>query len=121
MLRVLDFSMLAPNPDRHVLVASRGACDEEAIEQALGANSVYVALLANRKRGEEILRGLRMKGIAAEKLASVRVPAGLEIGADTPEEIALSIMAEIGSERRKRTGGKSPAVAKDSKKEQPKD
>jgi xanthine dehydrogenase accessory factor len=102
MLRVLDFSMLAPNPDRHVLVASRGTCDEEAIEQALAVRSAYVALLANKKRGEEVLRSLRMKGIATEKLTQVRVPAGLEIGADTPEEIALSIMAEIVSERRKR-------------------
>ena len=102
MLRVLNFSMLAPNPDRHVLVASRGRCDEEAIEQALEVKSAYVALLANKKRGEEVLRSLRMKGIAAEKLAQVRVPAGLQIGADTPEEIALSVMAEIVSERRKR-------------------
>jgi molybdenum cofactor cytidylyltransferase len=102
VLRVLDFSMLAPNADRHVLVASRGTCDEEAIEQALAANSAYVALVANRKRGEEVLRSLRMKGIAKEKLASVRVPAGLEIGADTPEETALSVMAEIVSARRKR-------------------
>jgi molybdenum cofactor cytidylyltransferase len=116
MLRVLDFSMLAPNPDRHVLVASRGTCDEEAIEQALAVKSAYVALLANMKRGEEVLRSLRMKGIATEKLAQVRVPAGLKIGADTPEEIALSIMAEIVSERRKRAGGMSPAFAKDSRK-----
>lgn len=45
-----------------------------------------------------------MKGIAGEKLASVRVPAGLEIGAHTAEEIALSIMAEIVSERRRGAG-----------------
>jgi xanthine dehydrogenase accessory factor len=96
--------MLAANPDRHVVVASRGACDEEAIEQALEANSSYVALVANRKRGAEVLRGLRLKGIAEEKLAGVRVPAGLEIGARNSEEVALSIMAEVVSERRKRIG-----------------
>ena len=106
VLHALDFSVLPANPDRHVVVASRGTCDEEAIEQALQANSVYVALVAKKKRGEEVLRGLGLKGIAAEKLASVRVPAGLEIGADTPEEIALSIMAEIVSERRKRASEK---------------
>jgi molybdenum cofactor cytidylyltransferase len=104
VLHTLDFSMLAPNPDRHVVVASRGTCDEEAIEQALHVRSAYVALVANRKRGEEVLRALRMKGIAAAKLAGVRVPAGLEIGAGTPEEIALSIMAQIVSERRKTAG-----------------
>lgn len=102
VLHALDFSVLARNPDRQVVVASRGTCDEEAIEQALEANSVYVALVANRKRGEEVIRALRLKGIAEEKLAGVRAPAGLQIGAGTPEEIALSIMAEIVSERQKR-------------------
>jgi len=104
VLHALDLSMLAANPDRHVVVASRGTCDEEAIEQALQANSAYVALVANRKRGQEVVRGLRLKGIAEEKLAGVRVSAGLEIGAGTPEEIALSIMAEIVAERRKHIG-----------------
>jgi len=104
VLHALDFVVLGANPDRHVVVASRGTCDEEAIEQALRVNSVYVALVANRKRGQEVIRGLRLKGIAAEKLAGVRVPAGLQIGAATPEEIALSIIAEIVSERRKRSG-----------------
>ena len=102
ILHVLDFSQLAPSSDRHVVVASRGTCDEEAIEQALHTNSAYVALVASRKRGEEVLRALRMKQIAAESLASVRVPAGLEIGASTPEEIALSIMAQIVADRSKR-------------------
>jgi molybdenum cofactor cytidylyltransferase len=104
VLHALDFSVLAANPDRHVVVASRGTCDEEAVEQALQANIAYVALVANRQRGEEVIRGLRLKGIAEEDLARVRVPAGLQIGAGAPEEIALSIMAEIVSERRKRTG-----------------
>jgi len=102
VLHALDFSVLPANSDRHVVVASRGTCDEEAIEQALQVNSSYVALVAKKRRGEEVLRSLRMKAIAPEKLARVRVPAGLEIGAETAEEIALSIMAEIVSERRKR-------------------
>jgi molybdenum cofactor cytidylyltransferase len=111
VLHALDFSVLAANPDRNVVVASRGTCDEEAIEEALAANSAYIALVAKKKRGDEVVRSLQMKGIAAEKLAGVRVPAGLEIGAETPEEIALSIMAEIVSERRKRVGEvRNPAI-----------
>jgi molybdenum cofactor cytidylyltransferase len=105
VLHSLNFSLLGANRDRHVVVASRGACDEEAIEQALAADSAYVALVANKKRGEEVLRGLRMKGVAPEKLAGVKVPAGLEIGAEGPDEIALSILAEIVAERRKRSDG----------------
>jgi molybdenum cofactor cytidylyltransferase len=106
VLHALEFSILPANPERYVVVASRGVCDEEAIEQALQANSSYIGLVANRKRGEEVLRGMRIKGIAEKLLANVRVPAGLTIGADTPEEIALSIMAEIVSERRQQTAQK---------------
>jgi molybdenum cofactor cytidylyltransferase len=102
VLHALDFSLLGTSSDRHVVVASRGACDEEAIEQALAARSAYIALVANRKRGEEVLHALRGKGIPPEELAGVRVPAGLEICADTPEEIALAIMAQIVLERGKR-------------------
>lgn len=102
VLHRLQFSLLGPNQDRHVVVASRGACDEEAIEQALDANSAYIALVANKKRGEEGLRNLRRKGVSQEGLARVRVPAGLEIRADGPEEVALSILAEIVAERRKK-------------------
>jgi molybdenum cofactor cytidylyltransferase len=104
VLHTLNFSLLARNDDRHVVVASRGACDEEAIEQAIAAKSSYVALVANRKRGEEVLRNLRMKGISQEELDWVKVPAGLKIGAEGPEEVALSILAEIVAERRKSLG-----------------
>jgi xanthine dehydrogenase accessory factor len=55
--------------------------------------------VANRKRGQEILRSLERRGEAPEKLATVRAPAGLNIGADTPEVSALSIAAEIISLR----------------------
>jgi len=61
----------------------------------------YVALVASRKRGEEIIRSLRRKGIDRDRLKALKVPAGLEIGATRPEEIALSIIAEIVAERNK--------------------
>jgi len=99
VLRVLDFSRLPENRDRFVVVASRGQFDEEAVEQALLSNAAYVALLANKKRAQEILCSLEMKSIPQEKLARLHAPAGINIGAESPEEIALSIMAEIVSER----------------------
>jgi molybdenum cofactor cytidylyltransferase len=113
VLHTLDLSWLPENSDRHVVVASRGASDEEAIEQALRIKSAYVGLVANRKRGEQVIRSLEMKKISPQYLARVRVPAGLEIGADRPEEIALSIMAEIVSERRKRSGNRGSASQTD--------
>ena len=101
VLHTLSFSLLAASRDRYVVVASRGACDEEAIEQALDVKSTYVALVANKKRGEEVLRSLRRKGVSQEALTQVTVPAGLEIGAEGPQEVALSILAEIVAKRRK--------------------
>jgi molybdenum cofactor cytidylyltransferase len=99
LLNALDFSLLSGTSDRYVVVASRGKFDEEAVEQALHAGSTYVGLVANRRRGREILGSLERRGEPAEKLATVRVPAGFDIGAETPEEIALSILAEIVSRR----------------------
>ena len=102
ILHVLDFSRLPESHDRFVVIASRGQFDEEAAEQALGSNAAYVALLANKKRAQEIVRSLEMKGVPREKLARFRAPAGIDIGAESPEEIALSIMAEIVLERSRR-------------------
>ena len=112
VLHVLDFSLLGPSSDRQVVVASRGACDEEAIEQAVRVNSAYIALVANRRRGEEVLRSLGMQGTSADALASVRIPAGLDIGASAPEEVALSIIAEIVAERHKRFGAQRDSESK---------
>jgi molybdenum cofactor cytidylyltransferase len=95
ILHTLDFRKLPPGAKRHVVVASRGQFDEEAIEQALVADAAYVALVANRRRAEEIKRALLVRGLSEEKAARLRAPAGLEIGAEGPEEIALSVMAEI--------------------------
>jgi molybdenum cofactor cytidylyltransferase len=100
VLHVLDFSRLPANRDRSIVVASRGQFDEEALEQAMQSDALYVGLLANSKRSQELRETLQRKGVAADRLARLRAPAGLDIGAKEPEEIALSIMAEIVAERR---------------------
>jgi len=79
----------------HIVVASRGKYDEEALQQALATPAAYVALLGSKKRGSEIIQRLLNRGIAEEELKRIRCPAGLELHAETPEEIALSILAEI--------------------------
>lgn len=106
----LDFGVLSASPSRYVVVASRGRFDEEAVEQALRVKSAYVALVANKKRAQEIRRNLQSRGETEDNLAKMHAPAGLDIGAETPEEIALSIMAEIVTEIRKKARG-SAAVA----------
>lgn len=102
VLHALDFSLLPTSGERYCVAASRGQFDEEAVQQAVLADSSYIALLANKKRAEEVIRSLGAQSIPATKLVAVRAPAGLPIGAEGPEEIALSIMAEIVATRRRR-------------------
>jgi xanthine dehydrogenase accessory factor len=72
-----------------------GRFDEEAIDQAISAAIPYIALVANKKRSQEVLQSLGLRGLTAEQLARVRTKPGISIGAQTSAEIALSIMAEI--------------------------
>jgi xanthine dehydrogenase accessory factor len=79
------------------IVASQGHYDEIALEALLEYPVGYVGVLASRKRMESIRGVLAQSGFAAERLAHVRNPIGLDIGARTPSEIALAILAEIVS------------------------
>ena len=101
ILHALDLARLPAAAETYVVVASRGRCDEEAVEQALSSEMAYVALLANKKRAREIIDSLKAKGLSDEQGARLRAPAGLDIGAHSPEEIALSVMSEIVSARAK--------------------
>jgi molybdenum cofactor cytidylyltransferase len=98
ILRTMDFAQLPAAEPRFCVVASMGRFDEEAIEQALRVDIPYVALVANRKRSQEVLQSLGLRGLFADRLAGVRTKPGIPIGAQTPAEIALSIMAEIVNE-----------------------
>jgi len=97
----LDFSQLKPNRHAYIVVASHGNYDEEALAWALMTDAPYVALVSSRKRAESVVQILRDTGIPPDRLARLKYPAGLDIGAVTPEEIALSILAEIIQVRRR--------------------
>ena len=81
-----------PDNAAAVVVASHGRDEQEAIRAALAAGVPYIALVASRKRGAAVLDEL---GLAAEQRARVKTPAGLDIGARTAAEVALSILAEV--------------------------
>ena len=80
-----------------VVVATHGRNDEEALEQAVKTDAPYIALVASPKRANTILQILRDRGVDVSRIKS---PAGLDIGAQGAEEIALSIVAEIVQQRR---------------------
>ena len=102
ILNTLDFSQLTQRSSPFVVVATHGRFDEEAVDQALKANAAYIGMVANQRRAQEVLRALEEKGHARESLTAVHAPAGLNIQAESAEEIALSIMAEIVLEKNKR-------------------
>jgi xanthine dehydrogenase accessory factor len=109
-----DVGLEESDDDVAVVVASHGRGEEDALERALSAGVPYVGLVASRKRGAAVVEELRARGTLEEDhIARIRTPAGLDIGARTPEEIALSIMAEIVSTRRAREAVPDPATAID--------
>jgi xanthine dehydrogenase accessory factor len=86
----------APAPDdAAVIVASQGSQEEEVLSAALGAGVPYVALVASRVRGQAVRESL---DVPAELSTRLHTPAGLDIGARGPEEIAISILAELIAE-----------------------
>ncbi|HEX8856370.1 MAG TPA: XdhC family protein [Thermoleophilaceae bacterium] len=82
-----------------LVVASHGREEDAALAAALTARVPYVGLVASRRRGEAVIESLRQAGVGEEDLGRLHTPAGLAIGAETPAEIALSILAEIVAER----------------------
>lgn len=104
-----EYSATAPpvweaTSNTFVVVASHGAFDEDALEHALQTDARYVSLVASRRRAAALIDALRARGVSQERLSRLRAPAGLDIGAITPAEIAASILAEIVQVSRAQTG-----------------
>jgi xanthine dehydrogenase accessory factor len=95
ILEGLQFDQFEFLPNMYVVVASHGNYDELALEAALPSKAAYVTLVASKKRAESIRSYLAQDGLAPELLARLKYPAGLDFGASTPPEIALSILAEV--------------------------
>ena len=87
---------------RYVVVSTQGRGDEAALLAALAVDADYVAFVGSRKKAEALKTTLAQRGITAERLVKLKAPAGLDLGAITPDEIAISILAEIVAVRRSR-------------------
>jgi xanthine dehydrogenase accessory factor len=96
-----DIAGLDPDMAPAVVVATQGVWDEEALAAALARDASYVGLVASPTRAAVVRAWLREEaGVADERLAALRAPAGLDLGAETAEEVALSILAELVQVRR---------------------
>lgn len=98
---VRAFDGVIPSDVAAVVVASHGRDEEAVLTAALTAGVAYVGLVASRKRGEAVVASL---DVPDPSKARVRSPAGLDIGARTAEEVALSILAEIVASRPRPSG-----------------
>lgn len=85
---------------RFIVVSTQSRGDEVALQAALSVEADYVAFVGSRRKAETLKAKLRDRGVDAARLAALKSPAGLDLGAITPEEIAVSILAEIVQARR---------------------
>ena len=85
---------------RYVVVASQGKRDRDALKAGLATGADYVAFVGSTRKARKITQDFADAGVDPARLACIHSPAGLSIGAVTPDEIALAVMAEIVKERR---------------------
>lgn len=93
--------------DRHtyLIITSRGSgVDALGLPSLLDSDAAYIGVIGSRRRWLTTVKALKDKGVSEEKIARVHSPMGLELNAETPEEIAVSIMAEILMLKDKGTG-----------------
>ena len=108
--RMLDFKVTVAGPDSairdqinedsFVVVATMGNGDEEGLLSVIGTRPRYLGLVASEKKSKALFEYAREKGATDEDIAAIQCPAGVELGSETLEEIAVSIAAEIIRVRR---------------------
>src|SRR5579862_7537702 len=90
-----DFATATADERSMVVVATQGHDDEDVLERAVAARPAYLGLVGSRRRGATVLGYLADRGVPQEELDRVKVPAGLDLGKTTHEEIAVAILAEL--------------------------
>ena len=90
-----EFSTAHADERAMVVVATQGHGDEEVLERAVAARPAYLGLVGSRRRGATVLGYLEDRGVPRDQLDRVRVPAGLDLGHTTHQEIAVAILAEL--------------------------
>jgi len=96
------FKSVAIGPDSYVVSVTRGhLLDEEVVAGALATPARYIGMIGSKRKVAKVLSRLRQRGFSDQDLGRLHAPIGLDIGADTVEEIAVSILAELIAVRRR--------------------
>ncbi len=90
--------------DYIIIFTASHETDEACLQLALGTKAVYVGVIGSKRKIVEIKEHLLKKGVTREQLEKAHSPIGIDIGAETPEEIALAIMAEVVKVKRGPSG-----------------
>ena len=102
---VAELTRLSVGPESYVVIAGHDReFSQEALRMLLLSEAPYLGMMGSRRHTGDLLDELRAAGISDRSLARVHTPVGLDLGAQTPEEIALSAIAQIVAARRGRTG-----------------
>jgi xanthine dehydrogenase accessory factor len=88
------------SPNTYIVIVTRHKDDMPALKAALKTNATYIGLIGSKRRVLQAFQILLKEGYTTRELDRINAPVGLDIGAETPDEIALSIMAEITQHRR---------------------
>ena len=99
-----DYAKVVCDGDTWVVITTQHKSDFEALSAVLRQPPAYVGVVASRKRSALLIERLFQSGVSPELLRRVAAPCGLDLGAATPQEIALSIVAEIQAQRRGGSG-----------------
>jgi xanthine dehydrogenase accessory factor len=99
-------------PQTYIVIATGHKYDEPALRAVINSEAAYIGMIGSKRKAATVYRNLLDEGVPEENLKRVHAPIGLDIGAETPEEIAVSIIAEIVRERRKpEASGKSLKIS----------
>jgi xanthine dehydrogenase accessory factor len=90
-----DFATAGADGRSMIVVATQGHDDEDVLERAVAARPAYLGLVGSRRRGAGVLGYLAERGVPQDQLVRVRVPAGLDLGSTTHQEIAVAVLAEL--------------------------
>lgn len=111
---VAALQSLKITPASHLVIVTRGhKHDEICLQEVLDKPARYIGMIGSRRRTTTIRAHLKREGVRDDLLSQVYAPIGLDIGAQTPEEIAVAILAEIIMIRRGGDGGAKSAFVRD--------
>ena len=103
VVNLVDYDPTKTDPNTFLVVSTQGEGDEESLKKALNTQCNYIGFVASRKKAQSIFTNIRHMGITFDQIKRIKTPAGIDIHAKTPEEVAISILAEIIQTKRQET------------------